>query len=270
MSVRFPHFSPLFSSARCVILAAGMATRLRPLTDSTPKSLLPIAGVPILQRLIQALRLFGAKDIAVVTGYMHSQILEYITSSAYEDVTVLVNKEYASTNNAFSLLQAESFVCRSHSSFSAPLLLLDGDLVFEHSVLLSFQEVLAENTLAIRSLGNHNEEEVKVKISQTGSLVQIGKEIPLEESAGESVGIAWFLSDTVRRLFEILHERIEKQNGKSEFYESAFQQLIDEGVCIKALDVGSKRILEIDTPEDYHAAQGLFGFENGDQNFPLT
>ena len=54
---------------RAVILAAGMGTRLRPITESKPKCLVKAAGKPILQHQIEAYLAAGVEQVLVVTGY---------------------------------------------------------------------------------------------------------------------------------------------------------------------------------------------------------
>ena len=53
-----------------IILAAGMGTRLRPLTLNTPKSLIEIKGETLIERQIRFLREKGVEEIVVVTGYL--------------------------------------------------------------------------------------------------------------------------------------------------------------------------------------------------------
>jgi NDP-sugar pyrophosphorylase family protein len=54
---------------KCVILAAGSATRMRPLSNDLPKCLLPVGGKPILQRLIENVSIAGVEQIGIVIGY---------------------------------------------------------------------------------------------------------------------------------------------------------------------------------------------------------
>ena len=64
-----------------VILAAGMAKRLRPLTDTTPKCLLKIGQKSLLERTFNALKSVGVTQFVVVTGYLHEQIEDFLTRS---------------------------------------------------------------------------------------------------------------------------------------------------------------------------------------------
>ena len=62
---------------RAILLAAGMGTRLRPLTLTTPKSLISVNGQPMLERQIEFLKEKGIDEIIVVTGYLNEKF-EYL------------------------------------------------------------------------------------------------------------------------------------------------------------------------------------------------
>ena len=61
-----------------VILAAGMAKRLRPLTDTKPKCLLEVGGKTLLQRTVEAMVSAGISEFLVVTGYRASMIRDFL------------------------------------------------------------------------------------------------------------------------------------------------------------------------------------------------
>ena len=63
-----------------VILAAGMAKRLRPLTDTKPKCLLEVGGKTLLERTVSAMQQAGVTEFVVVTGYRADQIREFLTT----------------------------------------------------------------------------------------------------------------------------------------------------------------------------------------------
>ena len=62
-----------------VILAAGMAKRLRPLTDTKPKCLLEVGGKTLLQRTVEAMAAADITEFVVVTGYREEMIREFLT-----------------------------------------------------------------------------------------------------------------------------------------------------------------------------------------------
>lgn len=83
-----------------IILAAGMGTRFKDITKNNHKALLPIGGVPNIERTINYLREFGIKDISVVTGHM-SELFSYLEEK-YE-CRLIYNEHYQKYNNIYSL-----------------------------------------------------------------------------------------------------------------------------------------------------------------------
>jgi choline kinase len=111
----------------------------------------------------------------------------------------------------------------------------------------------------VRVEGNHDDEEVLVKIDASGNALRIGKGLPVSEAYGESIGIEVFSQPVAVRMFEILEQRVRAGEGRSEYYEATFQAMIDEGISLKAIDVSKYPAVEIDTPEDLRVAETLFG-----------
>ena len=62
------------ATRKAIVLAAGLGTRLRPLTCATPKPLLPVWGEPMLARIVATLREWGVEDIVVNCHYLHEQV----------------------------------------------------------------------------------------------------------------------------------------------------------------------------------------------------
>lgn len=86
-----------------IILAAGMGTRLRPLTNDIPKCLVPVRGEPIIERQIRFLNDSDVKDITLISGYCSNK-LEYLQEKY--NVNILYNPKYDICNNIYSLLIA--------------------------------------------------------------------------------------------------------------------------------------------------------------------
>ncbi len=241
---------------KAVILAAGCATRLRPLSDDTPKTLLPVAGVPILRRTMTSLLRCGFDQFVIGTGYLEHMVREAVASwfpaSQNLDVTFVTNSDFRATNNAYSLLLA-----REHLE-NDDFILLDGDVVFDVGVV---EELVSRgpDCLAVRSVGEIGLEEVKVTADKQDRVLAIGKHVPVRTAMGESVGIELFSAATSKRLFATLHDRVIGQNLVNEYYEAAFQQIVDEGTTLYGVDIGSKYASEIDTVDDWRAANLRLG-----------
>ncbi len=102
---------------QAVILAAGEGKRLRPLTRSRPKALIPIGNVPIIDYVIEALLACGIRDIIVVAGYRREQVISHLNSAGYP-VRVVVQDRPLGT--AHALVQAREHI-------SERFLVLPGD-----------------------------------------------------------------------------------------------------------------------------------------------
>jgi choline kinase len=237
---------------KAVILAAGCATRLRPHTDDTPKTLLPVGGVPILRRTIASLMRLGFDQFVIGTGYLEQLVVDSVTLwfpdlVASGDVTFVSNPDFRTTNNAYSLL-----LCRPHVEHDG-FLLIDGDVVFDSGVVEALLE-RGPDCLAVRSVGEIGLEEMKITADAQDRMIAIGKHVPVRGAMGESVGIELFSADTSRRLFASLHHRMHTLGMINEWYEAAFQEIVDQGAIIYGVDIGSMYATEIDTIEDLRAA----------------
>jgi len=243
-STSFAWWAPV----KAVILAAGCATRLRPHSDDTPKTLLPVGGVPILRRTITNLLRVGFDQFVIGTGYLEHMVRDAVASwFPGLDVTFVTNPDFRTTNNAYSLLLTREHV-ENHG-----FILLDGDVVFDVAVI---EELVSRgpDCLAVRSVGEIGLEEVKVTADKEDRLLAIGKHVPVRSAMGESVGIELFSAQSSSRLFAALHQRVREQNLINEYYEASFQQILDEGTTLYGVDIGSMYASEIDTIEDLLAA----------------
>jgi choline kinase len=243
---------------KCVVLAAGSSTRLRPLTQDLPKCLLSVGGKTILQRTLDTLLAADITDIALVLGFQAAKIREYVRKDfPGRKIRFILNPNFASTNNAYSLLLARQYALgtKDRENSRHNLLILDSDIVFHPGILDLMKNQPAENRIAVRTQGAHDPEEVTVSIDGDGFLTRIGKESSLRSVAGESIGIEWFSHEAATLLFGVLQQRIREGRGRTEFYESAFQELVDTGVKIKTVDASTYPAIEIDSHADLEQAE---------------
>ena len=134
----------------CVILAAGTASRLRPLTDSTPKCLLHVGSRSILERTIRAVFHAGVIHFTVVVGFQDWMVKNFLKRNFPSlDFTFVVNNQFDTTNNAFSLLLAREEI-EGHE-----LLLLDGDIVFDDELIPLLIKSPHQSCFAVRTNGRY-------------------------------------------------------------------------------------------------------------------
>jgi choline kinase len=236
-----------------VILAAGRATRLRPFTDHLPKSLLEIAGSAMLERSLRSLMAAGVREVVIVTGFEREKVHAAVARWNLDLQVIYVNNpDFETTNNAYSLeLAADAVGAR-------PFILLDSDLVYDGEIV---RDLIArgDSCLALRRAPDLGAEEVKVAHTFDHRVTGIGKEVALDQSEGESVGIEVFTAEASAHLFATLRERIHGQGLRNEYYEASFQQMIEEGAVMTAVDIAPYRAMEVDTPADLSLAAETFG-----------
>jgi len=94
---------------KAFILAAGNGTRLRPLTDSIPKCLLPIQGVPLLEIWLNNCKAAGITDV-LVNAHAHAETVKQFAATQKSGVTVNVVEEPRLLGSAGTLAQNRAFV----------------------------------------------------------------------------------------------------------------------------------------------------------------
>lgn len=234
---------------KTIILAAGVSARLRPLTDNTPKCLLEIGGKTILGRTLDNLLTYNLDDIIIVTGYLEEQIKSFVKRYYPKlNVTYIFNEQYDTTNNIYSLWMTKDLVMNKE------MLLMDSDILFDKKILELLIKSKYQNCLALRSDHKLSDEEIKVRLNTDKSIAEISKTVNLKHAAGESIGIEKFSSEFTSKLFEILDKKILTENKVHIFYEAAFQDAIDAGEKIYAIDIGDLKCIELDFADDIERA----------------
>lgn len=92
---------------RAIILAAGMGTRLRPLTNDTPKGLVKVKGISMIEREIENLREIGIDEIIVVTGYLKDKF-NYLKDKY--GVKLIHNDKYDVYNNLYTMYLVREYL----------------------------------------------------------------------------------------------------------------------------------------------------------------
>lgn len=233
-----------------VILAAGMAKRLRPLTDTRPKCLLKVGERTLLERTVDAMAAAGISEFVVVTGYLADMIRDFLTSH-YPQFTIhfLHNADYPHNNNIYSLWMAGQVVRGQE------FLLMDSDILCDPAAVMR----IASEQEAALAVNRHElgEEEMKVVVDDQMCITEISKTCRPEDAMGESVGIEKMTVAYSEALFRELDQMILNEGLIDIFYERAFERLIPQGQTFRVIDTTNYFSYELDTPEDFHRAQEL-------------
>jgi choline kinase len=237
-----------------IVLAAGGGTRLRPLTDTLPKTLLPVDGDrTIFEIVIANLAAVAITDIVVVTGHAASLIDDSagpLRDRYGVDLHPVFNDRYADWNNAYSLWLARD-------TFQHGALLVNGDTV--HPVDVERQLLDARGAapmlLAVDDTKELGEEEMKVRLTPEGTLSHINKGLAPDAVDGEYIGVSLIEPDAGEPLGAALRATFERDTTL--YYEDGYQELADRGGVIRTASTKGATWIEVDNHDDLARAREI-------------
>ena len=233
---------------RAIILAAGIGSRLRPITDNLPKALVEVGGRPILAYQLDALLEVGIQQVVVCTGHMGAAIAKRCNEDYPDaDIKFVENEAYLTTNNMFSLYLAREYL-------DGDVIVLNGDVCFDAEVLR--QLLVEEGSSVAVDTRLFNEESMKVVVDQ--HVRDIAKTIPKEEAFGCSIDVYKFVARDVELIRTALVPLIESGEGRREWFEVLLQRLFRSDSLHASPAIVRGRWMEIDDTKDLNAAEKLF------------
>lgn len=229
---------------QAVVLAAGDGGRLLPHTAETPKPLLPLAGRPLINYVLDALHQAGVDDAVIVTGYRAEELERAIGNVRPCGLRVrfVVNDEYH-MENARSIWAARDAV-------SGPFILAMADHLVEPALVRALIDAPgARCKLAVERavLGDPRAEEATRARVKDGRIVAIGKQI--DNWNAFDTGIFW----CTPALFDVMTPKLRDGEGGAVFAALASRAQLD------AVDVTGMAWLDIDTAEDLAQARARLG-----------
>ncbi len=235
-----------------VILAAGVGSRLRPITDDRPKALVSVGAETIVGRACRLLSSHGAQKLVLATGYREDSLRRELASFA-DRLVLCRNERFDSTQNSVSLA-----LCRP--AISGAFVKLDGDVVFEPALLarLVALETDAELVVLVDSKRPRDAEAMKVRLDGA-RVLEFGKGIPLASAHAETIGVEWLSARGGERVLTAIDAHIAR-GEVGLYYEDVYSELVAAGALrAVALEVGDLKWTEVDTFEDLEHARALLG-----------
>lgn len=236
---------------KALILAAGLGSRLAPITNTMPKSMVPVNGTPILFKQIDNLYKNGICDITIVSGYK-ADILENLVHGKFPEISIIESVDYATTNNMYSAYLGikSMFPNKNIGSFY----MMNADVFFDSSVITALKADRRDNLIVV-DVGRYIDESMKV-IESKNRLVAISKQITQIDALGCSIDVYKFGEDGGEAFYRHCVEYIENKKELKLWSEVALNDTLQD-VVFQACPLDG-RWFEIDNHEDLAAAEKLF------------
>ncbi|MGW7415998.1 phosphocholine cytidylyltransferase family protein [Streptomyces sp. NPDC054863] len=231
-----------------LVLAAGAGRRLRPYTDTLPKALVPVDGdTTVLDLTLGNFAKVGLRDVAIVVGYRKEAV--YARQAELESkygvkITLIDNDKAEEWNNAYSLWCARDVLKEG-------VILANGDTVHPVSVeetLLAARGDGRQIILALDTVKNLADEEMKVITDESGAVQKITKLMDPATATGEYIGVTLIEPEAATALADALRTTFERDPDL--YYEDGYQELVGRGVRIDVAPIGDLKWVEIDNHED--------------------
>jgi len=242
--------------AHVIILAAGVGSRLHPITATTPKTLLWVGGKPIIEWQVEGYLAAGIpeENIHVISGHLSDKVKNYL-SATFPRVDVVVNERHKDTNNMYSfLLGVRRGVGKAGDG---PLIVSNGDCVYSPSLIKKVVEAPHPDVVPAFP-GAYLEESMKIAVGEGGAVVHISKDIPPGEAYGTSVDLYKLSPEGARKVVEAAEEVIQKE-GEGRWFEVALDKALSRH-AFHPLPLSPSHDLwwEVDTKEDLVIANTIF------------
>ncbi|MBS5951647.1 MAG: NTP transferase domain-containing protein [Clostridium sp.] len=217
---------------RAIILAAGMGTRLRPLTNDTPKGLVKVKGVSMVEKEIEYLKEIGIDDIIVVTGYLKEKF-NYLVDKY--GVKLIHNDKYDVYNNLYTMYLVREYLEDAY--------VLESDIYMNKNVL----DANISSTTYFGAKEYNFENEWIFKADKDNRI----KEMYVGSSEEDIIlrGISYWTKEDGKYIAEKIQETV-NNNGFDNLYwdEVVIANISDINIQLKVLD--DHDVMEIDSVAD--------------------
>ena len=231
---------------KAVILAAGLGSRLRPITDKVPKCMVPVNGIRIIDKQIDNLLKNNVTEIYVVSGYLH-EVLDSHLKTNYPTVQIVHNERYNETNNMYSLYMTEQYVK------GEDFLLMNADVYFDSNIITGMLD--GEGSKIACDYSQYMEESMKITCTDN-KINHISKKVSEAEYDAVSIDVYRLSAKDGLVLFDEVNDTILNRKDENSWTEVALDHIFDKTSFAPYRIQG--RWFEIDNHEDLAKAEAIF------------
>lgn len=234
-----------------VILAAGIGSRLSPITNNTPKCCIRVKNKSMIVRITDQLLSCNEKMIInIVVGHLSDKVRDEMADYP-NNVKIVENLEYQKTNN----MESCRIGLEENDVMSGDLLIINGDCVYSDRIV-TLMHGLKFSAIGIDT-SRFSEENMKI-LTRSGRAVAISKDILESQGGLTSIDLYNFTNKDVIDLYSIMEGYFHRQD-RNKWTEVAINDLLKKAESnVKIFDISGERWMEIDNHDDLEAAQNLW------------
>lgn len=235
---------------KVIILSAGQGRRLLPLTESTPKCALDVAGKSALEWQLEQISQCAVDEVVVMTGFQAPKVEQIAAGFQGVPVRTTHNPFYAACDNLGTCWLARP-------EMTEDFVIINGDTLFEAGILQALLASPAERavTLVTDRKDDYDDDDMKV-VEDDGRLLRVGKQLDRAVVNAESIGMMAFRGAGPGLMSQQLDAMMRDESGLKRWYLSAVDELAQSNqvgtCCIEGLSW-----CEIDDAADLANAAGV-------------
>lgn len=218
-----------------ILMASGLGTRMRPLTQETPKPLIKVGKKPMIETIIDALENININTIYIVVGYLGEQF-NYLKEK-YSNVEIINNPDFQTVNNISSVYYAKDIL------LNGDCYICEADLYISDSNIFDFSQKFS---CYFGKFVKGNSSDWVFDTDKNGFITRVGKN---GTDCYNMLGVSYFSKNDAKILAEEIDNSYKTAGYEKLFWDEVVDKNLDK-LRLKIQPVSENQIIEIDTVDE--------------------